>query len=95
MLDGAAGGGSLPGGVWAPAGMASHVVTAAARRMRELSMRQLCVPLYHVAHAHDSSERPKRRRHTALRGRFADPKQTSVAQPAAEPAAFAGNAALP
>ena len=24
MLDGAAGGGSLPGGVWAPAGMASH-----------------------------------------------------------------------
>src|SRR5688500_14004641 len=43
-LDGAAGGGSLPGGVWAPAGMASHVDTAAARRMRELSMRQLCVP---------------------------------------------------
>ena len=59
MLDGAAGGGSLPGGVWAPAGMASHVIAAAARRMRELSMRQLCVPLHHVAHAHDSSERPK------------------------------------
>jgi hypothetical protein len=40
MLDGAAGGGSLPGGVWAPAGMASHADIAAARKMRELSMRQ-------------------------------------------------------
>src|SRR5689334_4587202 len=38
MLDGAAGGGSLPGGVWAPAGVASHAENAAARRMRELSM---------------------------------------------------------
>ena len=78
MLDGAAGGGSLPGGVWAPAGMASHVDIAAARRMRELSMRQLCVPLHQRGTCARLLRAAKKRRHTALRGRFADPKRSSV-----------------